>query len=159
MNQQNRRAITAADLRVWRDFIETSESLRSRLDSRLQNDSSLSAGDYGVLLALSEADERSMRSSDLADAVGWERSRLSHHLRRMEARELIERNPCADDTRGSRISLTESGSSAFRRGSVPHLRAIQELFLDALSSEQLAHVDSVTASLRHHLGLPERTPE
>lgn len=157
MEQHRRKSITAADLRVWRHFIETSEVLRARLDSRLQSDSNLSSGDYGVLLALSEADDRTLRSSELAEVIGWQRSRLSHHLGRMEARELIVRRSSPEDSRGSLVSLTAAGATAFRKGSVPHLRAIQELFLDALSAEQLAQLADITTSLRDNLGLAQRT--
>ncbi|MEV7692187.1 MarR family transcriptional regulator [Microbacterium sp. NPDC089189] len=153
MSTQGRKSIDAEQLRIWRNYIETAEILRARLESRLQSDSALSSGDYHVLLALSEAAGRSLRSSELADSIGWERSRLSHHLGRMEKRELIRRERCADDSRGSQIVLTDTGAAAFRRGSVPHLKAIQDLFLDALSREQLDHVEQMTESLREHLGL------
>jgi DNA-binding MarR family transcriptional regulator len=139
------------ELRVWRDFIETAEALRSELASRLQAESSLSPGDYGVLLALSEAPERRVRSSELAEHVGWERSRLSHHLGRMERRDLIRREECATDNRGAEIVLTEGGASAFRGATVPHLRAIRELFIDALTPEQLACAGQLAAALRSHI--------
>ena len=78
--QRPRRSLTSAELRTWRDFIETVQALRLRLDGRLQSESSLSQGDYQVLLALSEADGHQMRPSELAEVIGCERSRLSHHL-------------------------------------------------------------------------------
>lgn len=143
--------LTEDELRIWRDYIETSELLRSRLGSKMQRDSGLSMGDYAVLLALWEAGERRLRSSALADSVGWERSRLSHHLGRMEARGLIRREECAEDTRGMEIVLTADGLRAFRRSSVPHLRDVHDLFVSALSPEQLKSLESVTAVLRAHL--------
>ena len=155
MGTQKRTQISGEELRVWRGFIETTSVLNSRLASRMQSESALSTGDYGVLLALREAPRRSLRSSELAATIGWERSRLSHQLGRMEKRGLLRRDPCADDTRGSVVSLTEEGAAAFRRGSVPHLKAIQELFLDALSPEQLTQVASITEALSEHLGLDE----
>jgi DNA-binding MarR family transcriptional regulator len=143
---------TRDELRIWRDFIETVEALRSEVASRLQSESSLSAGDYAVLLALSEAEDRRMRSSELAAAIGWERSRLSHHLGRMERRELIRREDCATDNRGAEIVLTAAGADAFRGSTVPHLRAIRELFVDALTPDQLAAAGEVAARLRDRLG-------
>ncbi|GAA0388530.1 MarR family transcriptional regulator [Microbispora corallina] len=145
---------TADELRLWRDYIETAEILRSELASRLQSESSLSTGDYGVLLALSEARERRMRSSELAAAIGWERSRLSHHLGRMERRGLIRREECVTDSRGAEVVLTPTGADAFRSASIPHLRAIRELFVDALTPEQLVAAGEVAATLRRHLGSP-----
>ena len=142
---------TRAELRVWREFIETAEALRSELAGRLQAESSVSPGDYAVLLALTEAPERRMRSSELAAHIGWERSRLSHHLGRMEPRGLIRREECATDTRGAEVVLTSTGADTFRRASVPHLRAVRELFVDALTPGQLATAGELAAALRARL--------
>jgi len=146
-----KRTPTANDLRVWRDFVETGDQLRALLASRLQSDSDLSTGDYAVLLALSEAAGTRIRSSELADLVNWERSRLSHHLGRMESRGLIRRERCLTDNRGAEVVLTEAGASQFRRASAPHLRAVQQLFVDALDDDLLDKVDEVTRALRAHL--------
>jgi DNA-binding MarR family transcriptional regulator len=152
MVQNNHRAMpTVEQLRIWRSYIESAEALRTQLGSRMQNESSLSSGDYQVLLALSEAEGKTLRASTLASHIGWERSRLSHHLGRMEKRGLIGRATCADDVHGIEVSMTITGAESFRMGSVPHLRAIKELFLDALSPEQLAQVEDLTRTLHHHL--------
>jgi DNA-binding MarR family transcriptional regulator len=150
--RRGRKLPTAEQLRIWRDYIETAEALRYELTSRLQSESSLSPGDYAVLLALSEADDRRMRSSGLAAHIGWDRSRLSHHLGRMEKRELIRREECATDSRGAEIVLTPAGAEALRRATVPHLRAVRELFVDALTSDELLAAGQVAATLRTRLG-------
>ncbi len=151
MGPRGRKTPTREQLHVWREFIETTQSLQSQLGARLQAESAMSQADYRVLLALSEAPERRYRSSVLADRIGWERSRLSHHLGRMERRGLLSRVACTDDSRGSEIVLTDEGADAFRRCSVPHLHDVRELFIDALSPEQLDAVADVTASLKMHL--------
>lgn len=143
-----RPTISGEELRVWRSFLETSEALKSELAQRLQEDAGLSSGDYTVLLALSEAEGRRLRSSELAAHVGWERSRLSHHLGRMERRGLIGREDCATDQRGAEVVLAAAGARAFRRATAPHLRAIRELFVDALTPEQLRVLDEVSTALR-----------
>ncbi|MCA9859966.1 MAG: MarR family transcriptional regulator [Thermomicrobiales bacterium] len=143
--------MTDEQLRIWRDYIETADKLRSELGRRLQQDSSLSTGDYAVMLALSEAEGRRMRSSELATVVGWERSRLSHHLGRMEKRGLIRREECAADTRGAEIVLVPAGFEAFRRAVGPHLAAVDELFIAALSEEELAAAAILTHALRARL--------
>jgi len=154
VTEERRRSTPTPDqLRVWRGFVETSEALRARLAGQLQSDSSLSSGDYQVLLALSEAEGHTARSSELAALIDWERSRLSHHLGRMEKRGLIRRVPCADGAHGVDVILTDAGAEAFRAANVPHLRAIRALFVDALSPEQLAQVDDITAALQQSLEL------
>ena len=149
----------ATELRVWRDFVETGDRLRSLLAARLQAESELSTGDYAVLLALAEARGTRIRSSELADHVNWERSRLSHHLGRMESRGLVRREKCATDNRGSEIVLTDHGKAQFRRASAPHLKAVQELFLDALDPALLGKVDEITRALDGHLTRSEPAGE
>lgn len=150
---EHRTMPTREQLRIWRDYIETANALRTRLGGRLQSESSLSTGDYQVLLALTEAPQHTLRSSELAALIGWERSRLSHHLGRMEKRKLIRRVPCADEVHGVDVIATGSGRAAFRTGSVPHLRAVRELFIEALTPQQLAHLDGISTALREHLGV------
>src|ERR1700751_3615290 len=149
--QRPRRSPTSAELRIWREFIETVEALSWRLASRLQSESSLSPGDYQVLLALSEADGHQSRPSEIAALIGWERSRLSHHRGRMEKRGLISRDPCAADGRGAEVVLARHGSDCFRRATIPHLRAVRELFIDALSPQQLAAAEDIASTLPRHL--------
>jgi DNA-binding MarR family transcriptional regulator len=149
-----RRSPTTDELAAWRAFIEISERMRGAIGSRLQSDSGLSNGDYSVLLSLSEAEDNRVRSSELAATIGWERSRLSHHLGRMEQRGLIRRDNCLTDSRGAEAVLTPEGAAAFRRASSPHLHAIQELFVSALSPEQLDAVTEISRALTTHLDPP-----
>ncbi|MDO8147718.1 MULTISPECIES: MarR family winged helix-turn-helix transcriptional regulator [unclassified Isoptericola] len=146
-----RHAPTAQQLATWRAFIETTELLRSRLGARLQSESGMSLQDYSVLLALREAPARNLRSSELADAVGWERSRLSHHVGRMERRGLVERKGPADGGWGSCVHLTDAGADVFRRASVGHLQAVSELFIDALSPAQLDAAGEIAQALSARL--------
>ena len=108
-----------------------------------------------MLLALSEADGHRMRSSELAAHIGWERSRLSHHLGRMERRGLIRREECATDNRGAEVVLA-GRRRRFRRATVPHLRAVRELFVDALTPEQLAAAGDIAGTLRAISARPAR---
>lgn len=150
-DRARRRLPSKEQLRVWREYIETAETIRARLASRMQRESSLSFSDYQVLLALSEAEGRRLRSSELASRIDWERSRLSHHLGRMESRGLIRRDACDEDSRGAEVVLSEEGAKAFRTGAIPHLQAVHEVFVAALTSEQLEQLEGVTTALRGHL--------
>jgi DNA-binding MarR family transcriptional regulator len=145
-----RRRPTERELAIWRSLIETTNDLGRILGAQLQA-SGLSSADYQVLLALKEADGKCLRSSALAATIGWEPSRLSHHLGRMERRSLIRRDECPTDSRGAEVSLTDSGLSAFLRASVPHLRVIKKIFVDALTSEQLEALADIMQSLQSHL--------
>ena len=145
-----RRRMTSAELATWRSLLDTTEELRRVLGAELQ-ETTLSPADYQVLLALSEALGKRMRSSALARTIDWERSRLSHHLGRMERRGLIRRDDCATDSRGAEISLTAEGARVFRRATTPHMRSIKRHFADALTPEQFAALADILRSLQHHL--------
>ncbi|MFI2364064.1 MarR family winged helix-turn-helix transcriptional regulator [Promicromonospora sp. NPDC019610] len=147
----SRRRPTRDEVRIWRDFIETTERLKTRMVRRMQRESILSSADYQVLLALHEADGQRLRSSVLAEVCDWERSRLSHHLRRMESKNLVSREGSTKDLRAAEIVLTETGAAELRRGAAPHLQAISELFIDALTEDELTSVETLTAALRRHL--------
>ncbi|MEV4348580.1 MarR family transcriptional regulator [Actinoplanes sp. NPDC049596] len=149
-----RRLPTREQLTAWRDFFETTEVLRSRIGTRLHDETGLSPGDYSVLLALTEADGGRLRSSELAAEIGWERSRLSHHLGRMERRGLIRREECVTDNRGAHVIVTTAGKTAFDAATIPHLKAIRELFVDALTPEQISAAAEIAAALRARLGQP-----
>jgi DNA-binding MarR family transcriptional regulator len=142
--------MTTAELATWRSLIDTTGELRRVLGAELQ-ESSLSPADYQVLLALSEADGKRLRSSDLASNIDWERSRLSHHLARMEGRGLIRRESCAADSRGAEVSLTPEGARAFRRATAPHMRSIKKHFADALEPEQFEALAGILAALQNHI--------
>ena len=157
MDKGKRRQLpTSGEFAVWRAHIETFEIARSRIESRLRKDSQLSDGDYRVLLSLSEAEGKAMRSSQLAAQLEWERSRLSGQLGRMEKRGLLRREPSPEDARGSLVILTDQGARAFRNSTLPHLAAIKEIFIDAFTPEQLANLEDAAAALRTHLGMPAR---
>src|SRR5947209_20619349 len=109
-----RQRLTARELAIWRSLLDTTAELRRVLGVKLQ-ESGLSPADYQVLLALREADGARLRSSELAATIDWERSRLSHHLGRMERRGLIRRDDCATDSRWAGVALRVSGPAAFPR--------------------------------------------
>jgi DNA-binding MarR family transcriptional regulator len=134
----DRRRMTSAELAVWRSLIDTTTELRRRLATRLAAESGLSTGDYAVLLALSEAPGRRLRSSELAGAIDWERG-------------LIQRVECATDSRGAEVVLTEDGARIFRNATAPHARAIKQHFADALSPAQFDALDDILRTITTHL--------
>lgn len=146
-----RRSPTAVELGAWREFVETSEAVRQQIERRLQQESGLSTGDYAVMVTLSDQVDRAMRSSELADAISWERSRLSHHLGRMERRGLVARRAPAGDSRGAEVVLTDAGVALYRKASAPHLHAIHDVFITPLSAEQLAAMEDAMRTIRARL--------
>src|SRR5689334_12165074 len=90
------------------------------MNRQLQADSGLSLSDYDVLVALSGAPEGRLHVTRLAAQIGWERSRVSHHLRRMSERGLVERRPSPADARATDARLTARGRQALETAAPGH---------------------------------------
>ena len=141
------RWLTEDQQRVWRDWLLLNALLPAALHRELQADSDLSLQDFDVLVALTDTPDERLRVTELADALHWERSRLSHHVRRMERRGLVQRDDCLDDGRGSYIVLSPAGRQAIDRAAPAHVETVRELFVDALTAEELATLAGITGKV------------
>lgn len=123
--------------RAWRGFVDLHATVNRALAAQLQRDSDLSLADYGVLVTLTEADEGELRSFAIAEKLQWEASRLSHQLRRMEARGLVERRSCPEDRRGVNIAITPTGRRAIDGAAPLHVAEVRRVFIDLLDDTHL----------------------
>ena len=117
----------------------------------LGKDSGLSEADYDVLSTLSEKPEGCWRARDLATRLLWSTSRLAHHVRRMEQRGLVARQPCADDARGALISLTQQGKATLHQAAPPHVASVRRHMIDLLTADEVAALDTIAAKVITHL--------
>nr|WP_082944680.1 MarR family winged helix-turn-helix transcriptional regulator [Mycobacterium sp. 852013-50091_SCH5140682] len=128
------------------------------MNRQLQAESGLSLADYDVLVALSGDRDEGMRISDLAAQIGWERSRLSHQLRRMEERGLTERRTGATDGRTTNVVLTANGRRAIDDAAPGHVDLVRRLFFDPLPENLLAPftaaLEHIHVNLNHNSSLP-----
>src|SRR4051794_1017778 len=129
--------LTRKQQSVWRDWLALNAQLPAALHRQLQADSGLSLQDFDVLVQLTDSADGRVRISQLAKALNWERSRFSHHYKRMESRGLVEREECPDDARGAFIVLTTAGRTAIERAAPAHARVVRDLVFDALSQDDL----------------------
>jgi DNA-binding MarR family transcriptional regulator len=130
-------------IRAWYAYMKVQLRVRYEMNRQLQADSGLSLPDYDVLVALTSEPSGSMRIAALATRLGWERSRTSHHVRRMQTRSLLETSTAADDRRATDVRLTPAGWEALRVATPSHVELVKSIFLDALDGtdlEQLAGI-------------------
>src|SRR5207253_8760644 len=123
--------------RVWQGYLHLNQDLMAVLEQQLARESSLSGADYRVLHPLSEAPGGLLRARDLGSEIGWDRSRLSHHLDRMEKRGRITREDCAEDARGLMVRLTNAGRRAIDEAAPGHVEAVRRYFFDHLSNDEI----------------------
>ena len=144
-------ALDPLELRAWRGLIETTALLRRRSDQLLSADSGLSGSDYTVLVTLHELGDGTIRSTELAERIGWEQSRLSHHLGRMERRGLLGRRRHEADNRGSEVFITDEGRTVFLAAATGHSQTVRTHFADVLTRTQLEALADAMDALAQHL--------
>jgi DNA-binding MarR family transcriptional regulator len=131
--------------RAWRNYIEATTMLLDALDRQLQQDSGMPHGYYEILVRLSEADQHTMRMSDLAQATRSSRSRLSHAVARLEERGWVRRRECATDRRGQLAQLTASGQAELAAAAPGHVATVRACLIDRLSPEQVRQLGDIGA--------------
>ena len=83
-----------------------------------------------------------MRITALAARIGWERSRLSHHARRLEKRGLVDCRLAPTDRRATEVSLTDLGWDEITTASFGHIELVRRLFFDGMPDESLTQLAS-----------------
>ena len=139
--------LTADEQLAWRAYLEATTLLFDALDRQLQRDSGIPHGYYEILVRLSEAEARTMRMSELADATRSSRSRLSHAVARLEDRGWVERRDCDTDRRGQLAVLTEVGFVALAEAAPGHVQAVRAHIIDRLSPEQISQLRKIGTAI------------
>ncbi|TVT07851.1 MarR family transcriptional regulator [Amycolatopsis bartoniae] len=118
--------------------------LTAHLGKRMQADSDLSHADFAVLVQLTDTPEERVRVVELARALQWEKSRVSHHVARMQKRGLVAREECPSDARGAFIVLTAEGRAAIEKAAPRHVDEVRRLVFDALTPEQVRALTEIS---------------
>ncbi|MBJ7340243.1 MarR family winged helix-turn-helix transcriptional regulator [Mycolicibacterium sp.] len=132
--------LTPSQGRTWLHYMQVYHRLEFEMNRQLQAECGLSLADYTVMNALSAASGRRLRLSQLATTIGWERSRLSHHLQRMAARGLVDRAQSNTDGRATDALLTDAGMKALRGAAPKHVAWVRTLFFADLDEERVVEL-------------------
>ncbi|MPQ98433.1 MarR family transcriptional regulator [Modestobacter sp. I12A-02628] len=142
------------EMHTWRAWLLSSMLLGERLDRELTRGTGISTAYYEILVQLSEAPDRSLRMSTLAERCLSSRSRLSHAVSRLQERGWIRREVCPEDGRGQFAVLTDEGFAALAAAAPLHVESVRTHLLDQLSPAQQAALQDVGDTLIAHLGGP-----
>lgn len=145
------RWLNAGELQAWLPVGGLLLKLPAALDAQMQRDSGLSHFEYLVLASLSEAPDRTRRMSALAALANGSLSRLSHVVKRLEARGWIERKACPSDGRYTNAVLTDAGWEKVLASAPGHVEAVRTLVLDALSGAELAQLGEMARRILDRL--------
>ncbi|MEY9934308.1 DNA-binding MarR family transcriptional regulator [Catenulispora sp. GP43] len=125
-----------AEMRAWLAYRRMRLLLSAEINRDLAKEAGLSEADYDVLSNLTASDDR-RRLSELAARMQWSKSRLSHHITRMEQRGLVRREEVDGDARGSLVVLTPQGRRTIEQAAPGHVASVRRHLLDRLSAEQI----------------------
>ena len=127
--------LTPRELRIWQAFISMGEDVLERVGRDISHATGLSGPEFGVLSRLAAFGKGEMRQNELAQVMGWEKSRLSHQLSRMQKRKLIKRQPT--DGRATLIVLTKTGGEKLANALPIRAESVRRNLLSRLSEQQI----------------------
>ena len=143
--------LTPIQQRAWLNYMRVYHRLEYEMNHHLRAECGLSLYDYTVLNALSRAPDRRLQVTSLATVIGWERSRLSHHLVRMARRGLVDRLASETDGRGTFIVLSEQGWDLLVRAAPVHAEWVRRTFFADLDPEREETLADILATVHERL--------
>lgn len=146
--------VDEGDRALWRAFTLMRRQLDLTLERRLQADAGISTADYEILVSLAESPEQRLRAGQIGDLIGWEKSRVSHQISRMEQRGLVKREECGDDARGVWVALTDEGAAARNAAFRDRKDAVNEYFFDALNDDDKTALMAITTRVLDTINPP-----
>ena len=122
---------------LWRLLLGAVRKINRGMDDTLKAGGEVSASEFAVLVALSEAPEQHLRLHELCTQLEWDRSRASHQVTRMEKRGLLYKEPDAEDARGINVCVTHAGLEHLRRAAPEHVESVRRMVFDHLQPEDV----------------------
>ncbi|PZE60476.1 MarR family transcriptional regulator [Curtobacterium sp. MCPF17_047] len=129
--------LTAEQTRVWYAWMKLQLRMRYEMNRQLRADSDISLADYDVLVALTSEPGGEMTMSALATRIGWERSRASHHTKRLAERGLVDLRRWERDRRSTAVALTDDGWGTLREATPRHTELVRAMFFSGLGDAEL----------------------
>ena len=141
------RWLNASEQRAWRAFLRAAQQLQAQLDRELEREAGMPFAYFQILVMLSEAPDRTMRMSDLAERTWSSRSRLSHAMDRLEERGWVLRTSCPSDKRGAYAVLTDAGFAVLAAAAPKHLESVRRHVFDRLTPEQVQQLAAISTQI------------
>jgi DNA-binding MarR family transcriptional regulator len=132
---------------AWQNFDRMRIRLIGQINRELTRETGLSEADFAILSELIHAQHETVRAMALRGGLDWEKSRLSHQIRRMEERGLLKREPCAEDQRGSDVRLTETGTAVALDAIERYAAIVRRHVFDLLTPAQIAALDDISSTV------------
>lgn len=141
------RWLTEREYAAWRSYIDGSARVTEALARQLEQHTELTLSEYEVLVRLSESEDWTLRMSEIADELAHSRSRVTHAVRRMEARGLVRRVACAKDGRGVNCVMTQRGFDELSQSAPGHVAAVRKVLIDVLEPAELDQLGALMSRI------------
>jgi len=141
------RWLSDEEQQTWRGFLAVNQLLFEALDRQLQQDANMPQGYYILLAMLSEAPNRRLRMSELAEITQSSQSRVSHAVSRLEEAGWVRREKVPNDRRGNLAVLTDAGWDVVIRTAPGHVAAVREYMFDLLTPEQVRQLSEICGAV------------
>lgn len=141
------RWLSPSEQHTWRAYLQAVQQLQAQLERELERDAGVPFPYYQILVMLSEAPDRTLRMSDLAEGTWSSRSRLSHAVDRLEERGWVQRTSCPSDKRGAYAVLTDAGFAMLAAAAPKHVESVRRNLFDRLTAEQIQQLDAICMKL------------
>ncbi|BCM68269.1 MULTISPECIES: MarR family winged helix-turn-helix transcriptional regulator [Streptomyces] len=145
------RWLTPEEQRAWRAYIAASRLLEDAIDRQLQQEGGMPHLFYSVLANLSDAPDRRLRMTDLAETLKITRSRLTYAVTRLERDGLVRRENCRRDKRSSLAVLTDAGMAVLERTAPGHVETVRASLFDRLTAEQVGQLEEICTGIARGL--------
>lgn len=146
--------LSAQELGAWRALALMQLQLQAHLSRGLLVHG-LSFQDYLVLASLSDRSDGRCRVVELSHELGWEKSRLSHHISRMCQRTLVSKLPCPSDQRGTFIVITREGRRQLAAAAPDHVADVRRLFFSVVRPSEVKVIARVASRVLENLDVVE----
>lgn len=149
--------LNEVEMRIWNIWKGSFKRIFGRVVKEMSEYTGLSEGDFGVLDRLVQFGNVKLRQQELAESMDWDKSRLSHHLTRMEKRGLVLRKPL-DTDRGVQVIITSAGKSALHDALPIVSKAIRKPFLDLLTDLDIESITTLAERTKKNASLSCKEP-
>jgi DNA-binding MarR family transcriptional regulator len=154
--EQDVRWLSADQIEAWLAFFGAAALLNRRLDQQLKDDAGLTHVQYEVMARLSEAPDRELRMTELADTLYTSQSGTTYQIAQLEKAGLVRRRQCLGGPRAVYAVLTDAGFEVLRRAAPGHVNTVRELLIDVLTPEELEAVSNGLGRVRDRIVEQER---
>ena len=139
------------DSKAWRAFHKIGTSLLPHLGRQITNHSGISGTEYVVLVALSELTVPSVNLNRLAHGLGWEISRMSHQVSRMDEAGLVKKTKNLEDSRCFDVSITAKGRKIAEAAIPLQSKEINHCFSQVLTQVQMKSLIEISEAISSHM--------